>query len=140
MFGKHTIALVFALFLSLVLLGGVALAGKGGGHNPAQSGSGTLTLVLLDSTDGLAHFGQHVTYTLSTTLTYPYVNENCYVNGVLVSNDWRGFFPSSLSSTTFTLGGSQLWQSGAADCTAYLVYQTSKGWSRVASTSFHVYP
>jgi hypothetical protein len=136
---KRTITLAFALFLSLSVLAGMAEAGKGGGHG-ATTGSGTLSPVLLDSTDGLAHFGQHVTYTLATTLTYPYVNEKCYVNGVLVSDDWRGFFPGSLSSQTFTVGGSQLWQSGAADCTAYLVFQTQKGWSAVSSTSFHVYP
>jgi len=114
------------------------MAAKGGNHPTTQTGS--LSLVLLDSSDGLPHFGQHVTYNLSTTLTYPFVNQNCYVNGVLVSDDWRGFFAGALGSTTFTLGGSQLWQSGAADCTAYLVYQTKQGWSRVASTSFHVNP
>ena len=136
---KHAIGLTSALFLSLSLLSGIAEAGKGGGH-ATTTASGSLSLVLLDSTDGLAHFGQHATYTLTTTLSYPYVNEKCYVNGALVSNDWRGFFPSSLSTQTFTLGGSQLWQSGAADCTAYLVFQTQKGWSSVASTGFHVYP
>jgi len=136
---KHAIGLMSALFLSLSLLSGIAEAGKGGGH-VTTTGSGSLSQVLLDSTDGLAHFGQHATYTLTTTLTYPYVNQKCYVNGVLVSNDWRGFFPGSLSTQTFTLGGSQLWQSGAADCTAYLVFQTQKGWSSVASTGFHVYP
>jgi hypothetical protein len=136
---KHAIGLTFALFLSLSLLSGIAEAGKGGGHH-TTTGSGSVSLVLLDSTDGLAHFGQHVTYALTTTLAYPYVNEKCYVNAVLVSDDWRGFFATSLSTETFTVGGSQLWQSGAADCTANLVFQTQKGWSTVASTSFHVYP
>jgi hypothetical protein len=138
MVNKRTIVLAFALFFSIVLLSGVALAGKGGTHTTTPTGG--VSLVLINSTDGLAHFGQQVTYNLSTSLAYPYVNQDCYVNGVLVSNDWRGFFTGALGTTTFTLGGSQLWQSGAADCTAYLVYQTKRGWTQAGSTSFHVYP
>src|SRR5438876_10602984 len=48
-----------------------ALAGKpthgGGGGGTTTGGGGTISLVLLNSTDGLAHFGQKVTFDVSTS-------------------------------------------------------------------------
>src|SRR5438105_3149580 len=45
-------------------------AAKSGGHGGGGTGgSSTLSLVLLNSTDGLPHFGQQVTFTVSTTVT-----------------------------------------------------------------------
>jgi hypothetical protein len=43
-----------------------ALAGKGGRPKPS-GGTGTISLVLLNSTDGLAHYGQKLTYKVSPT-------------------------------------------------------------------------
>ena len=97
-------------------------------------------MALLNSSDGLPHYGQQVTFNVSTTATdSPYVNLKCYQNGVFVGEAWRGFFPASLTGQTFTLGGSTLWQGGAADCTAYLDKYTKQGWQQLSSTSFHVY-
>ena len=51
-------------------ISGAALAkgpGGGKGHGSTTGGTGTISLVLLDSTDGMAHFGQHVTFTVSTS-------------------------------------------------------------------------
>jgi len=107
-------------------------SGKGGGKN---NGSGTISLVLVDSTDGLAHYGQWVTFDVATTsTTQPWVGLKCYQNGTLVAEGWNGYFVGSLSGRNFGLY-SPAWTGGAADCTATL---TTPQWAPLASTSFHV--
>src|SRR5260370_4721836 len=64
-------------------------------HSSHTTGTSTLTLVLLNSTDGLPHYGQAVTFTISTTATsYPHVSLYCYQKGVLVYTAAAGFYPS----------------------------------------------
>jgi len=110
--------------------GGAAHKGGGGG------GTGTISLVLVNSTDGLPHWGQEVTFNVSTTATTePWVELKCYQNGALVGQGRKGFWEESLSSRRFTLR-STAWTGGAADCTAWL--ETPQG-AQLASTSFHVY-
>ena len=135
---KKAFGFTGALLLSLSLLSGTAAAAKRGGHN-SGGGSGTLSLVLLDSTDGLAHYGQRITFNVSTTVTSPFVELQCFQNGVMVAAGWEGFFAGALSDGVFGLYSPQ-WLGGAADCTAYLSYQTKRGWQRVASASFHAEP
>ena len=115
-------------------------------HNPNHGGGGTtntssLTVVLLNSTDGLPHYGQQVTFTVATTVTTrPYVKLDCYQNQVWVYDQWAGFyadFPWAWLQT-FPLSNST-WTSGAADCTATLYYYGNKGWTNIMSTSIHVY-
>jgi hypothetical protein len=115
-------------------------------HNPSHGGGGTsssssLSLVLLNSTDGLPHYGQNVTFNPSTTVTTrPYVKLDCYQNGVWVYDQWAGFyagFPWPWLQT-FPLSSST-WTSGAADCTATLYYYGGKGWTNIMSTPIHVY-
>ena len=67
----------------------------------------------------------------------PYVDLQCFQNGVLVAEGWRGYFDGSLDTPNFGLYGGG-WMSGAADCTAYLATSTRRGMQRLASTSFHV--
>lgn len=142
--GTLITALVFGL------IAGAAFAAKGGnssttGHNGKHSSaSGTISIVLLDSTDGLAHFGQHVTFDVSTTATdYPWVTVDCYQGGALVYKQSNGIFATSLNEI-FTLGPTPAWQSGAADCTAYLQdwdsYAKNHKITNLASMDFHVYP
>ena len=107
---------------------------------PAQAAAqrlhGSISLVLLDSTDGCAHYGQSVTFNVSTTATTePWVNLKCYQNGVLVAEGWNGYFDRSLTGRNFGLY-SPSWTGGAADCTASL---TTPQKAQLASTSFHVY-
>jgi hypothetical protein len=66
------------------------------------------------------------------------VNVLCYQNGVLVMNSWNGFFPQALNPTRNFALYSPSWQSGAADCTAWLDMYTKRGTAQLASTSFHV--
>jgi len=138
-------AQIGALALALALVP-AALAAKGGGGGGGPTGGttsgGTISLVLLNSTDGLPHVGQKVTFNVSTTATTkPWVTLYCYQSGLLVYKGSNGIFPTSLMQV-FTLA-SNSWSSGAADCTAWL--QNWDGYSKrgtivnLASTSFHVY-
>ena len=124
--------------------GGKGGGGTGGGTGTIGGGGGTISLVLLNSTDGLPHFGQYVTFNVSTSATaYPYVTLTCYVNGVADSSATNAMFPGSLGED-FKLGPTTSWTSGAADCTANLENRYSRN-GRVSTTvltsmSFHVYP
>jgi hypothetical protein len=109
-------------------------AHRGGGGGPTSGGS--ISLVVLNSPDGLAHWHGEVTFDVSTTATSePWVELTCSQNGAVVLTGWKGFFERSLTTQVFTLG-SNGWQGGPADCTAWL--ETPKG-AKLASTSFHVY-
>ena len=138
---RRRIALVASIALVLVL---TVVPSAFAGHKPGggTTSGGTITLVPLDSTDGLVHVMQHVTFNVSTTATtQPWVTVDCYQNGVYVYHASNGIFPTSLNEI-FTMG-SNTWTSGAADCTAYL--QNWDGYSKrgtitnLASTPFHVY-
>ena len=118
-----------------------ALAGKsGGGGKPSGgttgSGGGTISLVLLNSTDGLPHWGQQITFNISTTATdQPWVHLKCIQNRTVVAEGWDGYFDGSLSGRNFGLYSGK-WSGGAADCTGYL---EKPDWTVLAATSFHVY-
>ena len=134
------IAAVASLCLALAPSSLAAKSGTSGGGThkggSGSSGGGSISLVLLNSTDGLAHWGQQVTFKVSTTATKePWVELRCYQNGALVGQGRKGFWEESLSNEVFTLKSAS-WTGGAADCTASL--QTPQG-TQLASTSFHVY-
>ena len=136
-------ALTATLAAVLLVLAPTALAGKGkpgGGGGGGGGGTGSsLSLVLLNSTDGLAHYGQTVTFNLTTTSTRPYVSVNCYQGGAWVYAASAGFFPDYPWSRNFILAASS-WPGGAADCTATL-YTTTDGirTTTLATLNFHVY-
>jgi len=136
------IALLAVLAVLVLVPSALAAKGRGGGGT-TTGGTGTIDLVVLNSTDGLPHFGGKVTFNVSTSATtQPWVDLKCYQNGVLVAEQANGIFPGSLGEI-FTLGPSVAWQSGAADCTAYLQnwdsYSKRGVISTLGSTSFHVY-
>ena len=138
------IALAAALVLALALVpAGLAGKGKpgGGGGKPGGStgGTGTISLVLLNSTDGLPHYGQKVTFAVSTTATdQPFVLLKCYRSGTLVYELSNGIFPTSLGQI-FTLGPTPAWSGGAADCTAHLQNWCGRTPATLANLNFHVY-
>jgi len=105
----------------------VPVASKNPGHGgPAPTAS--LTLVLVNSTDGLAHYGQQVTFNVSTNATtQPNVSVDCYQNGALVYGAVAGFYAGYPWPWTqvFTLS-SPSWTGGAASCTAALYYFSGK--------------
>jgi hypothetical protein len=107
---------------------------------PPASSSSSLRLVLMNSTDGFAHWGQSVTFNVSTTATSrPFVGLNCYQNGAWVYTSSVGYYPGYPWDQFFTLMSGN-WTTGAADCTATLYAVNSRGrQSNLASLSFHVY-
>jgi hypothetical protein len=84
-------------------------------------------------------FGTQVTFDLTTTASFPWVDTKCSQNGQLVYEQWAGFFDSYAGSKMFTLGPTQLWSGGAANCTATLVTYDKNGRpTKLATTSFDV--
>jgi hypothetical protein len=128
------------LVLSLALVPG-AVAGKGkpaGGGGSTSSISGPV-MVADANGNGLPDYGDTVTFNESTTATsQPYVNLDCYQNGVLVMDSWNGFFDQALNPTRNFGLYSPSWQSGAASCTAWLDMYTKRGTAQLASVSFQV--
>ncbi len=110
-------------------------------HHQSPAGTSTLSLVLLNSTDGTPHWGQSVTFNVSTAATsYPDVSVTCDQNGVLVYGAMAGFYPS------YPWQGSQImplssptWTSGAANCTATLWYQNGRKDVTLTTLTFVVY-
>jgi hypothetical protein len=116
-------------------------AHSGGGKGHVQNTNGSLTLIPLNSTDGLPHWGQQVTFNISTTATtQPNVSLNCYQNGVLVYGAVAGFYPSYPWPWTqiFTLS-SPSWTSGGANCTATLYYFSGTKTITLTTMSVQVY-
>jgi hypothetical protein len=130
-------AVLLTALAALLALPASASAAKGSKSPKPHGGTATINLVLLDSTDGLPHYNQWVTFDIATTATtQPWVDLKCFQNGVLVSEEWNGFFDGSLTGRDFGLA-SPMWTGGAADCTAWV---TNPDWTPLGSTSFHVYP
>jgi hypothetical protein len=138
------LALVAATGALLLALAPIALAakggGKGGGGTSGGSGSSSLNLVLVNSSDGSPHWGQTVTFDVSTTATdRPYVTLTCSQNGTQVYSMTAGFYPSYPFTHYYSLSSSA-WTGGAADCMADLHYSTSSGKKvTLATLSFAVY-
>src|SRR2546428_12731637 len=140
MFLKYTLGLTLALGLSFSSLSVIAEAAKGGnGRKPAPSGTDSFSLDLLNSTDGLPHWGQQVTFTTTAT-TYPHVSLQCSQNGVLVYNADAGYYAGYPWpwEQTMTLA-SAAWTGGAADCVATLYYFSGAKTVVLGTMSIHVY-
>lgn len=118
-----------------------ALAGKGktgGGGKPAAF-TGSFELVPLNSTDGLLHYGQDVTFDVTSNAYHPMVTLTCYQGADWVKNQSVGFYAGWPWSQIFNLS-SWKWPGGAADCTAALYYTDARGRNRtLATVGFHVY-
>jgi hypothetical protein len=131
---------IAALVLVLVAVPmAFAKGGRGGGGT-----SGTISLhtpLVYDANgDGVTNHGDVVLFDISTTsTTQPWVNVKCFQNGTMVYNAWNGYFAGALNNDWNFGLASGAWQSGAADCTAYLDKANGKnGWTQLASRSFHV--
>ncbi|MES2970892.1 MAG: hypothetical protein V4702_01050 [Patescibacteria group bacterium] len=133
--------LAFAVVGISVLLSTYAAPAPSKGR---KSTNGSISLVLLNSNDGLAHYGQQVTFNVSTTATdQPFVRLDCYENGVWALSSSAGFFDSYPWPWTrnFTLQWDNYHTAGAsANCTATLYSQSQSRNSTLATTSFLVYP
>src|SRR5438876_10853621 len=82
LFGKRLA--IFALLFSfsiLILASSEALAARGGKKPTTSTNTGSFSLVLVDSTDGVAHWGQHITFSVASSATYSFVRARCYQSG-----------------------------------------------------------
>src|SRR5216683_7718212 len=106
-------------------------------HNTTSS----LGLVLLNSTDGLPHWGQQVTFNVSTTATTePHVSLKCSQNGVVAYSAQSGFYASYPWPWTQVMTlSSAAWTSGSADCVASLYYFSGTNTVTVGTLSFTAY-
>jgi hypothetical protein len=124
-----------------VIIAGPAIARNNGNGGNKTNTSSSFRLVLLNSTDGLPHWGQKVTFKVSTTATsQPFVSLRCYKSGVLVYSAQAGYYPSYPwpSAKTMVLK-SNAWKGGGADCTATLFYASGNRVITLATKDFHVY-
>jgi hypothetical protein len=125
--------IVLALGTTLALLAtGVAVAGKGGGGKSSSS----IALVVVSSTADVGpHYGDQVTFDVSTTATdRPFVNLRCYQDGAWVYDGWRGFFEDYNREPIYTLSAPGYWEGGGADCTARLIEFDRNGRERTLAT------
>ncbi len=125
MFSK-ALASVFALFfMTILVLVSASASADAKGHRTNASVTGdSFSLVVLNSTDGLAHWGGQVTFTVSTAATTePHVSLRCSQNGILVYATQTGFYAGYLWPWTQVMTlTSVAWTGGSADCVATLYY------------------
>lgn len=135
---------VILAMVALALFGATAFAapggkGKGNGHGrltAGGNGNGNHATITLDQAD--LHFGDQVTFTVSTSAERPWVKVQCYQAGERVYFQAHGMFEEYGFDPVFTLGPTPMWMSGGADCVADL-FKSSDG-RVLASTEFDVLP
>jgi hypothetical protein len=135
------VATILALVVALLAPAAIAAKGGGGKGHPGWDDDSSLALVVLESIDGLPHYGQQVTFNVSTTATSrPYVQLSCFQGGTLVAAGSAGFYDDYPWpwERNFTLS-SNSWTGGAADCVAELTYWNGRRWNTLTSLSFDVY-
>ena len=137
----RVLIVIVTLVLAAVSATPAFAAKRGGSGGGTTTGSSSLALVLLNSTDGLPHWGQQITFTVSTTATSePHVSVSCSQNGALVYSASAGFFASyPWPWTQIMTLSSQSWTGGAADCTATLYAINGTKVTNLAALAFHVY-
>jgi hypothetical protein len=131
-----------AVLIATFALGASALGVAGNGNSSSKS---SINLVMVSSSalsasaTGGPHFGDTITFDVSTSAPEPTVGLSCSQNGVSVYRGSAGFYSGYPWPwlQNFTLS-SQAWNGGAADCTATLYYFDGKRFRDLASTVFHV--
>ncbi|HSW85579.1 MAG TPA: hypothetical protein VLF79_03160 [Candidatus Saccharimonadales bacterium] len=133
--------IAFAALGMIAVLQSFAAPGGGGGKHTTSSTITGPVLVEDINGDGLVNHGDSITFNISTTATdQPFVNLQCFQNGTRVLNGWAGFFDAALNKGRSFGLNSGAWQSGAANCTAFLDMDTKQGFKQLASTNFNVNP
>jgi hypothetical protein len=135
---RYRTAAAGVLMLGLLLATPAAFAGgKGGGSSLSLVQLGGAAAASGASTD--PWFGEQVTFDVHTSSTTPTVVAECYQDKTLVYAESHGFWDGSMFGTIFTLGPTDRWSGGAADCSARLVdYSRGKNGQTLATTTFHV--
>src|SRR4051812_9947292 len=132
------------LVLSLALVP-AAFAGKGGGGSGGGGKGGSYTgsfskVMLSDANgDGLPNWNDQITFSVSSNAANPMVNLSCYQGSTQVDNQNVGFYVGWPWSQVYTLSHWYYWPNdSAADCTATLYYQGTRGNVTLSTMSFHV--
>jgi len=84
------------------------------------------------------HMGDQVTFEVTSDLEYPNVSVEGYQGGKLVYGESHGWWPGAMGGHTFTLGPTQLWTAGDADCRAYIYDPTKQHVHELGEIDFHV--
>jgi hypothetical protein len=129
------------------LIAGTAFAakgGNGGGGGGKPGATGTLTGPMFADdrdADGLTSQGDHVTFSVSTAASRPFVGLRCWQGDTWVYDAYVGYFAEYMFDAWFVLDSSY-WGSGAeASCTARLFTYDKRGNQKVMSTlTFGVEP
>jgi hypothetical protein len=141
---RHSILAALEATLIVILIFGLiasgALAAKGGGR---QSTGGSYTV----SVDQSAPYSFGETISISTTTptypdnTGPWIDLSCFQGDVKVLDTMHAAFDGGwYYGWPFSLGPTQMWSGGAADCTVRVYHQKQKRLVTDATTSFHVGP
>src|SRR6266568_5171222 len=143
MFSKALASLFALFFIAMLVLVSADLpaAAKGGRQNASATANG-FSLVVLNSADGLAHWGGQVTFAVSTTATSePHVSLKCSQNGVLVYATQTGYYAGYLWPWTQVMTLSSVaWTGGSADCVATLYYFSGATVVPLGTLSFTAQP
>ncbi len=110
-----------------------------GAHGKQPPSSSTIALVLLDSSDGVPHWGQSIRFSVKTDSAEPHVDLSCTQAGSLVYFAQTGYYDGYAWpwTQTFTLS-SGAWSGGPADCTAELYSFNGRKTLTEATMAFHV--
>jgi len=117
--------------------------GKGGGGNGGKNtGTGTISLVLLDGADSVANYMERAAFDVSTTATdRPFVGLRCWQGGNFVLDGYTGYFDSYMFDPWIYLGSPYWAPDLSANCTARLFWYDSRGNQNVVATlDFDVAP
>jgi hypothetical protein len=133
---RHT---TIAGVLAVVLIASATAAAAAG----KSGGTSSVALHRYVQTTGAARsapsFGEQVTFDVSTSRTdRPWVLNECFQGGVLVSAEKHGFFDGYLFGEVYTLGPTDRWTGGSADCTAKLLSEDHNKTQVLATTSYSV--
>lgn len=129
---------------ALLLLPSLAAGGKGnGGGGGPQTGSTRYTVTISPSVP--YRFGQAIYVTTDTPMYAngdgPYIWLRCSQGGTeVLATDHAGFPTGWYYGDPFYLGPTQMWTSGAADCTVSVVHRARNKFILDAQQSFHVDP
>jgi len=139
---RTAIRQAFLVGALMLLTTSVALAAPGGNKTSSSSSISLMTSGSASATIAPTYGGTVAFVETTTATSQPFVHLVCSQNGTPVGEAWNAVTDPSGVPSTFQLGPTSAWQSGAADCTAYLenwdAYGTKGKVTVLASTTFHV--
>ena len=114
--------------------------GNGGGGGGSSSGSLSLVMVSDANGDGLANWGDTVTFDVTTDVAEPHVDLVCSQNNTVVYGATTGFYDDYPWPWTENMTlSSQMWTGGDASCEATLYYFSGSDQVRLGTVSFTAY-